>query len=104
MWSGSAVAVVALYAELDDDLRQEGLAREVLNRIQVARKEANLAYTGRIEVRIEGGEAVLDACRRFEGHLCQEGLITRLDLGQGGSEAEAVDGHPFRLSILSVQV
>jgi len=102
--AGSAVAVVALHAELDEDLRQEGLARELLNRVQVARKEADLPYIARIEVRMEGDAAVLEAARRFEHHLCQEALITLLDLVPGGGEAEAVDGHPFRLSILPVQV
>ena len=39
---------VALQLELDDELRQEGLAREIVHAVQIARKEAGLEITDRI--------------------------------------------------------
>jgi len=53
--------LVALDTELDDDLLQEGLAREVINRIQGARKDMDLAYDDRITLRWEGGPAIAAA-------------------------------------------
>src|SRR5204862_253795 len=53
--------VVALDPHLTPDLVQEGLAREVVNRVQRLRKEADYAYTTRIELRIAGAEDVVAA-------------------------------------------
>ena len=63
--AGSANAVIALHAELDEDLRQEGLSRELLNRIQGQRKDLDLGYTDRIVVRVGGDAAVRAAAERF---------------------------------------
>ncbi len=52
--------VVALDPHLTPDLIQEGLAREVVNRVQRLRKEADYAYTTRIELSIAGAEDVFD--------------------------------------------
>ncbi|MEJ7875915.1 MAG: isoleucine--tRNA ligase, partial [Solirubrobacterales bacterium] len=41
---------VALALELDDDLREEGLAREIVHAVQIARKEAGLEITDRISL------------------------------------------------------
>ena len=53
--------LVALDTELTEDLIQEGLAREVINRIQTARKDLDLAYDDRIDLRWEAGSAIADA-------------------------------------------
>ena len=42
--------VVVLDTRVDDSLRREGLAREVINRVQRARKAMDLAYEARIKV------------------------------------------------------
>jgi isoleucyl-tRNA synthetase len=48
--ASGAGQVVVLDTRLDDSLRREGLAREVINRIQRARKAMDLAYEARIDV------------------------------------------------------
>jgi isoleucyl-tRNA synthetase len=45
---------VALDLEITEELKEEGVARELVNRIQNLRKESNFAVTDRIEVYIEG--------------------------------------------------
>ena len=55
--------VAALDPRLDEALRQEGLAREVVNRVQRLRKEAGYVYTDRIGLWISGDAPVLDAVR-----------------------------------------
>ena len=51
---------------LNDDLIAEGLAREVVNRVQKTRKEINLNVTDRIKVSYSGSE---DICNAIETHL-----------------------------------
>ena len=75
--------VVALDPSLSDDLVQEGLAREVVNRVQRLRKEAGYEYTTRIELSITGAEDVVAATRAFQGFVEGETLARRMVLGEG---------------------
>lgn len=70
--------VVALDPELSDDLVQEGLAREVVNRVQRLRKEAGYEYTTRIELSVTGAEDVVAATRAFQGFVEGETLARRM--------------------------
>ena len=54
---------VALELELDDELRREGLAREVVHAVQNARKAAGLDVADRIELALGGDDELLDAAR-----------------------------------------
>jgi isoleucyl-tRNA synthetase len=72
--ASSAVAVVALHTELDDDLRAEGFVRELVNRVQGLRKELDLGYTERIRLDLAGSDEVIAKVRRFEDYLLQETL------------------------------
>jgi len=74
--------VVALDPELTDDLVQEGLAREVVNRVQRLRKEAGYEYTTRIELSVTGAADVVAATRAFQGFVEGETLARRLVLGE----------------------
>src|SRR6266487_3410515 len=73
--------VVALDPELSDDLVQEGLAREVVNRVQRLRKEAGYEYTTRIELSITGAADVVAATRAFQGFVEGETLARRMVFG-----------------------
>ena len=99
--AGSRAAVVALHAELDDDLREEGLARDVVNRIQTRRKELHLEYTDRIQVRCTAAPVLKAAIERFADHIQGETLTVSLtvDAHPAGSEGEEVEGHAFTLHV-----
>ncbi len=73
--------VAALDPALDDALRAEGLAREMVNRVQRLRKDAGLEYTTRIALHVDGDPAVLDALRPHAGTISEETLARRLDFG-----------------------
>jgi isoleucyl-tRNA synthetase len=73
--------VAALDPRLDDILRREGLAREVVNRVQRLRKEAGLEYTSRIALFVDGDAGTLDALRPHAGNIGEETLARRLDFG-----------------------
>ena len=65
---------VALELELDDELRREGLAREVVHAVQNARKGAGLQVEDRIELQLGGDEELLAAARAFEDYIATETL------------------------------
>ncbi len=65
---------VALALELDEELRREGLARELVHAVQNARKDAGLEITDRIELRLGGDEELLAAAREHEAYLSGEVL------------------------------
>jgi isoleucyl-tRNA synthetase len=70
--------VVVLDTRLDDSLRREGLAREVINRIQRARKAMDLAYEARIDVSWtadgELGDAIEEHAKRIAGETLATGF------------------------------
>ena len=83
---------VALQLELDDELRREGLAREIVHAVQIARKEAGLEITDRIELGLGGDEELLAAARAHEGYLTGEVLATAVDYeADAGSKAKIDD-------------
>ena len=72
--------VVALDPSLTPDLEQEGLAREVVNRVQRLRKEAGYEYTTRIELSVSGAPEVIAAVEAFEGYVAGETLARRMQM------------------------
>ena len=100
--AGSYVA--ALDPELTDPLRREGLARELVNRIQRLRKDAGYEYTARIEVSIEGPAPLLDAARDHEAVIRSETLARVLHLGTAGPASDRqetldIDGHQAVIAV-----
>jgi isoleucyl-tRNA synthetase len=73
--------VVALDPELDDALRGEGFARELVNRVQRLRKDAGYEYTTRIHLWIDGDTEALDALRPHGDFIQEETLARRFELG-----------------------
>jgi len=73
--------VVALDPQLTEDLVQEGLAREVVNRVQRLRKEAGYEYTTRIELSVAGADDVVAATGAFQAFVEGETLARRTVLG-----------------------
>ena len=80
--------VVALDPVLTPDLEQEGLAREVVNRIQRLRKEADYEYTTRIELSVSGAPEVIGAVEAFQGFVTGETLARRIVLGTALDDAD----------------
>ncbi len=97
--AGSADAVVALHAELTPDLVEEGLAREIINRVQGRRKELDLGYTDRIRVVLAGDGAVAKAAGRFRDRIAGEVLATAMEIVEDTEAPDDLDGHPFRLDV-----
>ena len=87
--------VAALDPTLTEPLRHEGVAREMVNRIQRLRKEAGYVYTDRIALWIQGAGAVADAVRAHADFIQGETLARSLDHRLPGARAGsgAAGGH-----------
>lgn len=70
--------IVALDTELDDELIDEGLAREFVNRVQNMRKDAGLEVTDRIRIYHRSSERLAKALARLSAYVQQETLATEI--------------------------
>ena len=88
---------VALDITLTDDLRNEGMARELVNRIQNIRKKSGLEITDRIRVQIEPNEAATKAVEAFGDYIARQVLADEIKLEN--NEGQAVEFDEFKLNI-----
>jgi len=71
---------VALDITITDELRQEGLARELVNRIQNIRKSSGFEITDKIHIRISENEEVRAALKGWKGYIMTQTLAESLEL------------------------
>ena len=92
---------VALDMTITDELMQEGLAREIVNRVQNLRKTGGFEVTDRIELLIENNEKTDAAVEKFSDYICNETLatITKVDILDGVEAEELVEGVNVKLMI-----
>ncbi len=80
---------IALDINLTDELKQEGVAREFINKIQNLRKESNFEVTDRITIKIEKHEFFNDSVLNFREYIGNQTLAESLELVDKLSETEA---------------
>ncbi len=91
---------VALALELDDELRREGLAREVVRAVQEARKDAGLEVTDRIELRLSGDAELLEAAREHEVYVSGETLARSVAYdGAEDADPTTIGDRDLRISV-----
>ena len=100
--SGSFVA--ALDPALTEELTREGMAREVVNRVQRLRKEAGYTYTTRIALWIDGPAPLLEAVRAHTAFIQAETLARALQLGArpgacDRQETVEIDAHQVSIAV-----
>ena len=88
---------VALEVELTDELRQEGMARELINRIQNLRKDTGLEITDRISVVVSPNEQTDAAIKTYGDYIASQVLADSIEIAQNnGAE---IDFDDFKLNI-----
>jgi isoleucyl-tRNA synthetase len=97
--------LVAIETALTDELVEEGLARELVNKVQNMRKEANLDVTQRIRVDLSGGEEIKRAVESNMEYVQTETLCVECSFPESsaGSEWE-INGHPCKIEVIPVQI
>lgn len=87
--ANSGQITVALDVTLTDVLKQEGLARELVNRIQNLRKDSGFDVTDKILVKIQQNDALNAAIQNNLNYICAETLTGDLQVVQNLSSATA---------------
>jgi isoleucyl-tRNA synthetase len=97
---------VALDLAMDEELRREGWAREVVRAVQNARKDAGLDVSDRIALTLAGDAEIVSVAQEFERLVADEVLATSVAFGNGaeddGSFVAMVDGHTLRVGVARV--
>ncbi len=91
---------VALDVEVTDALRREGVAREIVKKIQAVRKESGFDITDRISVVVSGNEASDAAVEEFKEYICNQVLADNLVIGnvEEGEDIE-LDGYTIKVLV-----
>ena len=90
---------VALDIEVTDELRQEGIARELVNRIQNLRKSNGYEITDKIAVTIESNDEVNTAVANFKDYIAAQVLAQSLIVADKVENPIALDFEDFVVNI-----
>jgi len=93
--ANNGVITIALDIELTPALIEEGIARELINRIQNLRKSSGLEITDRITVQLENREEIAAAVKNCNEYIASQVLATSLVLVEGltGGTVLEMDGY-----------
>ena len=99
--------MVAVNGEITPELAEEGLAREIVHRIQGLRRSANFEVTDHIETWYDGPEELSGVMRgTFADYIREETLSDLLEAGQppegANSETAKVEGQEITLAVRRV--
>ena len=93
---------VALDIEVTDDLRREGLAREMVKRIQAYRKDNGFEITDHINIVMQAGDAAMcEAVEAFREYICTQVLADNFTFAADVADAAAFD---FDGTIINVNI
>lgn len=81
---------VALDITMSDELKNEGIARELVNRIQNLRKDSGLEVTDRIALKVQKAEGLEDAISQNKSYITTETLTETLELADGLTEGQEI--------------
>ena len=97
---------VALDITVTDELKAEGVARELINRIQNIRKDSGFEVTDKIRVEIERKPFVADAIARFADYIASQTLAREVREAEVPAGAVVVDSDvddlPLRIAVTKI--
>lgn len=90
---------VALDMTITSELQEEGLARELVNRVQNLRKDKGFEVTDRIKLFVEKNNETYNAFNNFQNYICAETLASIFieDKLNNSEEVELIDGLKVRI-------
>lgn len=89
---------VALDVTITDDLRKEGIARELVNRIQNIRKSTGLEITDRINIKLTDLEQIRETVSEYNNYIASQVLADKIEL------LESVDGQNIDMDDYILQI
>jgi isoleucyl-tRNA synthetase len=96
---------VALDIQLSEELKNEGLAREVVNRIQNLRKDKGFEVTDKILVKIQQNSGLDNAIKNNLSYICSETLTSDLQLVQSitSHNASTIEVDDLITTLISIE-
>ena len=95
--------IVALDLQITDELREEGLAREFVNRIQNLRKEAGFEVMDHIVIQVDNlSDGLAGAVRNREQYICNETLADEIVYGKitaSFNHEVSIEGKSFKVGL-----
>ena len=90
---------VALDITVTENLRKEGLARELVNRIQNLRKSSGYDITDKISVTVLSNDGMDEAIKDFNSYIANQVLAVSVEITDVISDATEMDFEGFKLSV-----
>jgi len=90
---------VALEVTITEDLRKEGIARELVNRIQNIRKSSGFEITDKIKITLSKNEQTDDAVNEYNSYICNQVLSNSLILADNVTDATELNFDDFSLFV-----
>ena len=98
--ANNGILTIALDIELTDELIEEGIARELINRIQNLRKSSGLEITDRITIELEDRPEIHNAVLHCSEYIASQVLATSLELASNvQGESIEMDGYNVNIKI-----
>ena len=97
--ANNGILTIALDIELTDALVEEGIARELVNRIQNLRKTSGLEITDRITIEIECRDEIAAAVEHCREYIASQVLATSLTLVDKVAEPQVLDMDGYTVNI-----
>ena len=95
---------VALDINITDELRNEGVAREIVKRIQAHRKESGFEITDRINVTLSQHEVIEKAVGDYRDFICNQVLADSLTIAETVDSTTSFDFEEFAVQVLIAKV
>lgn len=90
---------VALDITITEDLEMEGLARELVNKLQNLRKEKGLDVTDRIDVELVTGGKLMESVTRYNDYICAEILASNIRLTDNQNISDLMEVNEFKVKV-----
>ena len=95
---------VALDISISDELKQEGIAREFINRIQNLRKDKNFEVTDKIQIRIQSHEQIDQAIERHKQYIGSQTLASSVELVDSlNNNADEIEIDPDIKTLINIK-
>ena len=91
---------VALDVTITDELRQEGIARDMVNRIQNLRKDKGLDVQDKIAIEVgSSDELVISSLTNYKNYICEETQAREMTMKNELADGESLDMDEFELNV-----
>lgn len=90
---------VALDVTITDELKKEGIARELINRIQNIRKSSGFEITDKINIFVESNENINDAINDHKEYIASQVLAANINIEERVANATELDFEEFKVNV-----